>query len=598
MTTGCRVAVSLALATILMVAVTALASASERQAKVTQGRNAGRLQTDAEKEAEKQLVKAQRLQDAGFESEARKLTRSVAENSTTPIPAKLRAINQRVGWWRDLLGLGGPVARTALELLGALLGVLVATLLIFTAVGALARRFRRSGQLGAFTGSSDAALPSLLGSVLGSMLARMSDEAAIPRVDWQSGTEFKFNVPPALVEAVPQANLVAGLVQMLDGLLYRRLFIVSGTVHPVHTHRGAGVTLVVTNRSGRKSEQITLWEREFLLKEAGADAPDAVRYERLMLPGAIWLAYRPMTGFRKHRRLALHRGYPLGTREWRSYALFSLGELVPDAVKERQLYELALDRDAENLGARLNLAGLLLRRSQGGVPQPPNGIVSSDVLDVQDGGRERWKECLKEAGEHLADVASKTSPKRDPIWYRALYMQAVRLIYEGDGSRAKEILTELDNQMGRRARKPKLHALVQALEQPIQVLEMTAELIEKRSVGEGKRRLPGGWLTATAEYNQACFWSRYAGVSNDVPEGIIRTRKALSSLRRAVERMERARGEARIDPAFDPIRENEGFKAIVKEPPEKQPVEKPTRYAITLDPGPELISLARVQSPT
>jgi hypothetical protein len=541
-------------------------------------RHAESLQPTKQAEAKDDLAKARRLQDAGFESEARKLTKAVAESSTTPIPARLRAINQRVGWWRDALGVVAPIARTALEVLLVLVGLLVA----LTGIGALARRFKLSGQLAGFAGASDATLAPVLGAALSAMLARMSDEGATRRVDWQSGTEFKFELPPSLAEAVPQANLLAGLVQMLDKLLYRKLFIVSGTVHPIHQHRGAGVTLVVTNRNGSESEQVTLWEQEFLLKEAGADVTDPVRYERLMLPAAVWLAYRPMIGFDEKKQLPLH------TREWRSYALFALAELVPDASKERRLYEQALDRDADNLGARLNLAALLLRRPVAEVPSSAGAAAQP----VATGSRESWAECLKKAGVQLDYIARRTSPLTDPIWYRSFYMGAVRSIYLGDSAKVKETLATLTTQMRHNGDKQKLKGLVDALKQPIEVLELTAELLGGQSLEGARARLQRGWLSATAEYNQACFWSRYAGLSKQQAKRVKRTRKAVKALRRAIEREQRLRGEALVDPAFDPIRKDDGFKAAIEPPQEEAVEEKPTRYAVTLDPGPELLSRA------
>jgi hypothetical protein len=554
-------------------------------------------QTQAEKpDPKEQIEQAERLQAAGFEAQARELVKAVAQGSTEAIPQKLRSPTQRIGWWRNLLGKLGPAVRTALEALAVLAGVIVAILLVFTGLNALRLRFKRSAQLTGFTGAGEATLPPVLGAALSSMLASMTDNDAVGKVDWQSGTEPKFEIPVPVAEVVPQAKLLAGLIQMLDGLLFRKLVIVSGTVHPVHEHRGAGITLVVTNRSGREVEQITVWEHDFALKEAGDKTTDAVRYERLILPAAVWLAYCPMLGAKpKDEPL---EDAPLHVRDWRSYALFALGELVPYPAKQQWLYEKALDRDSGNLGARLNLAALLLRRPELDVPEEGNDAA------LRNGDRTGWKECLDEAGRHLECVARNTSPIKDPIWYRARYMQAIRLLYLDRGADALTILACLQQEISdqgkeprkpalrRRKRTPHLGTLLNALEQPVAILKLSAELTKNKSVKD-LTGLPDGWLTATAEYNLACFWARYAGLAgSDQDERGKRTFEAVSSLRRAIERNAEAVDEARIDPALDSIRDSDGFKAVMEQrtdPEQDEP--KPSRYAITLDPGPELLAL-------
>jgi len=106
------------------------------------------------------------------------------------------------------------------------------------------------------------------------------------------------------------------------------------------------------------------------------------------------------------------------------------------------------------------------------------------------------------------------------------------------------------------------------------------------------------WLTATAEYNLACFWARYAGAPGATAEQASgRTLQAVTLLRRAIGRSEEALNEARGDPAFDAIRASTGFRALTATKPPSDGVESPpTRYAVTLDPGPELIALARDSS--
>jgi hypothetical protein len=546
-------------------------------ARATAARNAAARQAGMPLRPTEQLAQALRLQNAGFEEEARKIVKTVARNSTQPIPTKLRAVDQRIGWWRELLGLLGPILRLALEILAVIVGVAVAALLAITGLHALYLRTQPSAQLVGFTGSSETTLGPVLSAALSAALGRMSDEAPGRRIDWQSGTEPKFEIPASVSEAVPQAGLLAGLLQMLDGMLYRRLYLVSGTVHPMHEHRGAGLTLAVATRNGRTVDQVTIWERDFLLKKAAAGASDAVRYERLVLPAAVWLGYRRQLGFKPTKA-------PLHTLDWRSYALFALGELVPDPTAERRLYELALDRDCANLGARLNLGALLLQRPAYEVPPQSGGQL------VADGSREGWEECLLAAEVHLGEVERLAKPEEDPVWYRARYMQAVSSIYRQDAPTATTIISQLRSEISRHRSKPQLRGLLDELAQAVAVLERTAELGEGRAVNPpGSPR--GGWRSSTAEYNLACFWSRYARVAETDLERARRTIESVRLLRRAINRDRHIAAEAQVDPAFDPIRASAGFQALAQKTEVASPPAPAQRYAVTLDPGPELLEL-------
>jgi hypothetical protein len=546
------------------------------------------------KHAESKLAEAQRLEGAGFEEDARKLVKEVLEGSTgAKVSPGLRAPDQRIGWWRRLLGVLGPPLRLALEIaiaIAALAGAAVAALLLLTGTHRFCLRFHHTAHLSGFEGSSDATLGPVLSTALGSVIARMKDEAPGLQLYWQSGTEPKFEIPAAITQSLPQVGVLAGLVQVLDRLLYRRLHVVAGTVHPVHEHRGAGLTLAVSKRNGEAVDQVTIWERDFMLKEAGADAAEAVRYERLILPAAVWLAYRPSLGFKP-------TSPPLHARDWRSYALFALGELVADGVKERKLYERALDRDPNNIGARLNLAGLLLRRPDYEVPPP------SAPGAVADGSRESWPERMKAAADHLGAVAACSSPDSEPIWYRARYMQAVVCVYRGEAPRALSLLAQMRSEMAVHGDRPTLRALVEAFAEPIAILKDTAHLIYAQAgqLPAEPAQLPaepgqqaGGWLSATAEYNLACYWARRAGIlALHEHERANAALQAVRCLRRAMDRDDDIRAEALVDPALDPIRKEPGFEALVQTPEPKDEPDKPQQYAITLDPGPVLRGLAR-----
>jgi hypothetical protein len=555
------------------------------QAQVKAEKLAKQAQVKAEKVAtsgphlEEQLGEALRLQAAGFESEARKLVKEVVEKASTPIPSQLRAPDQQLGWWREALGTGGPPARTALEILIVVGGTVLVLLLLVTGLNALRLRFVRSARLEGFSGSQETNLAPVLSAALGAMLARMSDESPGRSLSWQSGTEPKFEFPASITEAVPQAGLLAGLVQMIDKLLYRRLFIVSGTVHPPHEHRGAGITLVVTNRNGRDSEQVTVWESDFLLKEAGAKAKEPVRYERLILPVAVWLGYCRILGFKQGPYP------PLGARDWRSYALFALGELVPDPTKQRRLYELALDRDSGNIGARLNLAALLLQRPSGQVP-PGN-----EDAEISSGTSEGWQERLHEAAAHLEVVAESNAAAGQPIWYRSRYMDAICCLYLGHAPDATKALSELRLKMKANAKVPRLRGLIEALGPPTDILERSIALIRTPPSSDDIELSPG-WLSEDGEYNFACLQARRAGILTGTARDEA-TVEAVRALRRAIARDEKVAAEARVDPAFDAIRDHKAFKSLVAAAHVVPEVVEPVRYAITLDAGPHLLRLAR-----
>jgi hypothetical protein len=463
---------------------------------------------------EARIKQAQRLQDAGFDEDARRLTKSVAQNSNATIPENLRAVDQRTAGWRRALGWLGPPARFGLEALAMLLAVFVGALLAVTAIRALILRITPGARLDGFAGSSDEALGSVLSAGLGTMLTRMKDDGASETINWQSGTEPKFEVPTAVTKVLPQIGLVAGLTQMLDQLLYRRMYLVSGTVHPVREHRGAGLTLVVTTRRGSTVDRVTIWESDFMLLTKLASATESVRYERLIVPGAVWLGYC--------RKLGFHEGKaPLEASSWRSYALFAVCEFVPGADMRRRLLERALDRDSGNLGARLNLAAMLLRRPTYEVPP----VVAPAPAD---GRRESWQERLEEAGRHLAIIETRTKVI-DAIWYRGRYMQALRHIYLNEGAEARAKLRQLLDAIEMHGNNARLRGLLGALKQPADIAARVAELLETGSVTTAPEVDAMDWLSATAEYNLAGFWSHYAAVATNDIDRTARTAQAISS---------------------------------------------------------------------
>jgi hypothetical protein len=536
----------------------------------------GNAPTEAETitHLEAQLYHATQLQEAGFSEDARKLVlaalQEVPPKPTGPLARlahelrhladELRTPTQRPSRWQGFLGLHGPTVIFLAEIIAIALCIVVLALLFYAAVRGLLRRLRGSVRLEGFTGSSESTLSAALAASLGDALARLKDDSPSQNLHYQSGSEPKFEVPAAVLESVPQGKLIAGLLQMLDQLLPRHMSLISGTVHPIHENRGAGLTIALADHNGRGVDQITLWEKDYFLKEAGDNEKEAVRYERLVLPAAVWLAYQPQLGFKADKP-------PLGASDWRSYALFALGELVPDLAKRRVMYERALDRDARNLGARLNLADLLLRR--------PREDMLDAAADPDDGHRETWNERLDEARRHLEYVASNAAAESAPIWYRALYMQIVLNIYDYQATLAENPTAARSWATQARTRHEELnralrHAggndstpqmLLDAMDEPLQILSYTVKLYTGRLKQEP--RLQDAWLSASAEYNLACFWSRYAAYAGNADLEQKRVRTAIVHLRRSIERTDNAVIEARTDPAFDTIRSTPAFASIV-----------------------------------
>jgi hypothetical protein len=138
---------------------------------------------------------------------------------------------------------------------------------------------------------------------------------------------------------------------------------------------------------------------------------------------------------------------------------------------------------------------------------------------------------------------------------------------------------------------------MEALDWPVLVLSASIELVETgaaRDPSEDHRETGAKWLSASGEYNLACFWARYAGVTAEADDEKRRKRvkSSVDALRRAIVRDGGMAAEARVDPAFDSIRGEPAFEAVVKEKPSaKKAAEEPTYYAVTLDAGPKLAKL-------
>lgn len=294
-----------------------------------------------------------RLQAEGFEQDARKqLEALTSAYPSRDIPEDVRKIDQPIGWWRQAEGTAFPVALSVAEIAITLLGLVLLGALLAKASAALAGRLRPQFTVADMTGpvAEDVAGQSdLLAAELARLVSGGSDQ--IRRVPASEGS---FTLPDAITGAYPQAGVIVALLQVLDRVLPRELLTVDTAALPEDPVRGVGVTVTIAKRDGRQAPngRHTFWEAEFGPVDTSLKAFQ--RLERLMLPAAVWLLY--------NENLRQSSPDTLGSRDWCSYALYALGDRAQKAGKTpaaRHAYFSALDADARNVGARMNLAGLL-----------------------------------------------------------------------------------------------------------------------------------------------------------------------------------------------------------------------------------------------
>jgi hypothetical protein len=323
-------------------------------------------QEEANKQFTAQVALIRRLQAEGFESAARAKTQTLVEAFPgRTLPADVRAIDQRIGGWRRFQGNVGPVAVSVAEMAIVALGALALLLVVGKGLVALGGRTLLRYTVGAVTGPGDADVKGQ-DAVLAAELALIAAEGP-KHVRRIPAGEGDFTLPGAVADTYPKAAVIAGLLQVLDRVIPRRLLTVSAAVQPTDAERGVGVTVTIAKRGGHEVNHggQTLWESEFGPLQAGCTV--AHRIERLMLPAAIWVGYHPaLLGWPRRGLDAIRRHADtarLGTDDWRSYAHFALAaraQTAGDIDAARRGYFKALDSSSDNLGARINLAGLHL----------------------------------------------------------------------------------------------------------------------------------------------------------------------------------------------------------------------------------------------
>lgn len=521
------------------------------------------------------LIKdARRLRASGADDQAQKKLDLLVENHPErSVPADLRDMNKRIGWWQGVLSTIVPIARLGAEMLIVLLIAAAVALLAYrSGRGALAA-FHRSVRVDPIAGTSDAGLIASLPTALSEHFRQLGSKDQGRNFKTVGATDAKFDLPAEVSTAFPPAGIIAGLVSYLDRLLPRNVRAVVVTLRPDDPFRGLGLTVAVQKAQGEPVAEMTLWERDFGLLDLTADAStkDASgRYQRLMLPAATWAAYQDDLGFDK-RKIEEHKAKaPLETMNWRSYAHFAVGAIAQrqanDKLAQRQ-YSLALDLDPKNQGARLNLAALNLAP----YAEPPT---------AEDEKR------LERATKLLEPVAEDSSDKTpDDMWYRGRYMQALAQIYSGEFAetagnhadasthfeKAKTCVSKLCAALAEKLGGDDLAELRTSMKRPAELLQKSILLDSGERVDDPKP-LDGEQETAAGYYNLACFYARKL---KKQPKANAARDRAFDYLTEALSRGDPAmRRWASQDPALRSLA-GDRFEKLVAEPKLQQPPKHP-----------------------
>ena len=501
-------------------------------------------ETPIPQESRQELLRdARDLRDAGFvaQSEA-KVAAYVERYGDEDLPASLRPATSRRGFWESGVHAVGPWARTVAEIVAVVLALFIGVMLAIAGARSAAKRAGRSLEVAPFTGPGADAIATSLASAMREHLSDLDEARAStgPRIA-QAG-DAEFTLPDSVTTAFPPAGLVAGLLSMLDRLAPRDVNKLTSTLRPVDDFKGAGVTLLLSTRRGDEIGQVTIWERDFHLNELVADAKDgngvAGRYQRLVGPAAIWLAYQ-------EAERAKAGDPPAGTKNWCSYARFAVGEVAHRCGKRRlacRLYREALDLDPRNLAARLNLACLL---------------VQPDEDETLSGAARRGREF----DAHIDAVLAAVGPC-DPLWFRATYLRAVHQLHSGSFPAAKVTAAELREALVTSS-SDRLKELVASMRDPVAVLEasIAVELGERPDDPE-----VGPWILPTTHYNLACLYARKLRLADGSDERARVRLAALDHLREAIERLGQSYAEdARRDPGLEELRCDAEFKSILED---------------------------------
>jgi hypothetical protein len=530
-----------------------------------------------------------RLEAAGFESEARKQVQAlVVAYPDKALPADIRAIDQPISWWRQFGGDVGPPLIAALEIaVFALVVFIVARALIGIVRRAVRPRYTVRDVSGVaaeqVTGQS---------ALLIAELARIGATSGGDHIRRVPAGDGKFDLPAAVTTAFPQAKLVAAAVSMLELILPRRVYTVTAIVLPVDPARGVGLTVALTKPNGAPAcPEETFWESDFEFDPSPEETSLAERLQHVMLPAAVWLAYRPQIGGDAE---AAGR---LGTANWRSYAYFAIGERHQrngDTRAARRAYYQAIDLDHRNLGARLNLAGLLLYRQESDREEPVAErrsrlvvgwfLIADHHADALYAGTEeeiRWRRLYLLAALHLAQEDDREAACRaaDELWSMIKDVPDVAGAATAGPTRRARLHTFLWEGPARASaqfaeRQRRLASLAAQMRWPTFVLRAGADMKREQQYDSAALALMRPeWWTANTLYNLACYRADAVEFDSHNPEHMD---KACEYLQDAIDRSTEPAlmlAMARTDPSLDTVVDRIGAKrcaalAGIKEEPE------------------------------
>lgn len=247
-------------------------------------------------------------------------------------------------------------------------------------------------------------LPSLLQSVLGNLgtdIGGQSIQFVSPSSDDVSEVVLSASAPP-------QLEYLTWVMALLRPLAPKDRVTLRLTVQP-EGRQGLGLTAtLVGGHKGRTINATTLWEAEMGLGGIATDEPllgERERYQLLVAPLAAWAYFTLADLTQRDEQL-------VGTRNWRSYGLFTLGCRLYKTHRQRgqRLLRDAIDADPSNLGAQLNI--LLLefdsRRTAAGKEQLERLLFEVEELPNK-------KLCSWTVANDRRDYWY------DPTWYRTMY---------------------------------------------------------------------------------------------------------------------------------------------------------------------------------
>lgn len=266
------------------------------------------------------------------------------------------------------------------------------------------------GPFGVGTRLVDSELGTVMDDQLRAQLQRLDEDRRGPRIDVAAPASGELTLD-ATVIPVPQLGGWLGQALALVGILLPlRQLTVTGCLNPPDAHTGVGISLGISDPHGKCNSSTTITETPYI-GEKWPSGPLEARYQRLVLPAAIWVFFTVWDALHTRDRHEARWNRAFGVENWESYALFSVGSVIQQRGQNalaRRLFERALAMEPSNRAAALNLAVLDLRDS-----------VIKQNTELRDLASSRLTRITQRDPRTLA------APVHDGLWYRAQYNLAI-----------------------------------------------------------------------------------------------------------------------------------------------------------------------------